>query len=1120
MENPKTPETQEAQTLDVKSLEEASGLFGFCENFTGFESDLQLLVESSDQGVDTISQNVVGLEVEAVKAVVYSEGKISEEGADVIVGIAEETSDTVVQSEEDVLDGETVNQTGSVEAQGDGNLVDLSGVVVEEVGDRENVRDGGMKDVILGLGGVDSVKKIDVSGDSISLYVDFSGSFTGFNEETKEKTRYLGLTMRNEVSTKAQDDEKEENQEFKFSLGDIVWVKTKSGTWWPGKILDPADASKYSLKSNHKQCLLAGYFGNSHVIWCYPSQLKPLHENFEQMSRQNKAWSFLGAVEKALNEFGELVKSEMSCSCILKRGGMFDGNAQVQERVFVPGSKYGKLDEFSLAQFEPEKFLSQLKYLAKVVSTPSMLQLASAKGRLSSFYRFIGHSQLPMQQLQGIPPDGDVGAGDVLMARDNTSVKVRDHNTKPHDGSSLFRTQKKKDFQVQEEDLNVTTLASLSKEEEIFSSGSPNVGNVDAGDDEKSDRGFDLRERKKSKYLSYPYVNWEHKSFPDETEDSKAQLVHFEGAGMNSVDGQFSGPPSVSKGSGKRFRKRWFKKFVSETTLPVNPEFINATSAKLLSELRFTAVDCLYPNEIKNFEVTEWFFSRYRISRYHDESIYEMYCKNIIRQTEATASEPCLLDRQSQEIKQISPGAKSDPKKRKGRTSKHSENGVLTDPPVVLGSKAEPGLNGKHVVLPSIKPENKKNRGENSMRSKVRSLSGLSDVNINVTTSSLSSKDIQEMGLQTKDTKEIPDLNANGTTPSLSTDVSQPITHAASEGKPVRKKRKRKGEVALQCTKDEICAALPNEISNNVDPIPLLVDLQVTGPYSIHDIPMQEGTGTDLPDSNGNGATKGLVVKDSLEVGSFPGEGNHEQKKRRRRRKATFDLPSSVLPAGIPDLNGTSAESISLGKDLQETICHSEQKKRRRNREGSTGRPRKREAIGIPNMITDHIVGSNGEALETTLLLTFASGVSIPSKEVLIATFCKFGFLKESETKLLEDSGKAQVVFARRADAEKAIQSFNNSNPFGATLLSFQLHPLSTDSLSLEGSGTAAKPSGPMLHPKETLPIDAIRQNLEMMTSMLEKPGNNISPEMRTKLESEIRGLLEKVRNMPCFSAS
>ncbi|XP_024188607.1 uncharacterized protein LOC112192915 [Rosa chinensis] len=39
--------------------------------------------------------------------------------------------------------------------------------------------------------------------------------------------------------------EDDQDYDYDFCVGDIVWVKTKINTRWPARIHDPADASKY-----------------------------------------------------------------------------------------------------------------------------------------------------------------------------------------------------------------------------------------------------------------------------------------------------------------------------------------------------------------------------------------------------------------------------------------------------------------------------------------------------------------------------------------------------------------------------------------------------------------------------------------------------------------------------------------------------------------------------------------------------------------------------------------------------------------------------------------------------------------------------------------------------------
>lgn len=237
---------------------------------------------------------------------------------------------------------------------------------------------------------------------------------------------------------------------------------------------------------------------------------------------------------------------------------------------------------------------------------------------------------------------------------------------------------------------------------------------------------------------------------------------------------------------------------------------------------------------------------------------------------------------------------------------------------------------------------------------------------------------------------------------------------------------------------------------------------------------------------------------------------------------------------GIPDLNGIGIEPIVMGKDLQGVNCIlpkvKPERKKRQKREASSNAS----SIIDSNKYRKVKTNAKAKALRTTLLLTFASG-TMPLKEVLFATFFRFESLRESETKVFKDSSTAYVVFARSSDAADALQYLETSNPFGPALVSYRLQHLPTatsglgpdKNLSMPPVQPVSSPSNPSQGTSPpagevaaTPPISIIRQNLEMMTSMLEKSGDNLTPKMKAKLEADITGLMKKVSTMAGSSSS
>ncbi|KAK5826578.1 serine/threonine-protein kinase ATM [Gossypium arboreum] len=1045
MENPKTPETLEAKNPDLDLLEEAyepPDLLTLIESSNGLGSilDVQLQENGNAFGGDSLAMDV------------------KENGVNII-----ETEEVCLVG--DGVDNVKEDQEERLELRVDTGIGDNAVVEpIKEEGTKEDDRSG--------INGVGLVKSVQVSGDNISLYVDFSGTLNEVNS--------TGLmTGKEELMV--------DGQEYKFYVGDIVWIRTKSQSWWPGKIFDPSKVPEYALAGEEKNWLLVGYFGSSHVAWCCSSQLKPFHVNFRQMIGRNKARSFLGAVEKAVEDFGKCLKMEMTCSCILKEDKFLSYGSSTKEGDSMPERKSGRLGEFSATQLEPVKFLCQLKSFAQVVSKPDMLEFVALQSYLSAFYCSIGHCQLPLHQLWETTYDADNAGSGSMGERDNNAGlgegnsisykflleqsdvmknEMLQHNlngvTVKTSGENWGALPESCEDIIAREGVFSSKQALTSRKRkrkvhyekrkvhyELSSSSTPFEGpdqgtclSVENGDDDselRNETGYELRERKKSRYLSYPYVNLEGKVLPV-TEDSKTLKVSHEEVK------EFIGSPSSDKRSAKRFQKTWYRKFIKGNDVTAYPELSNTSSADLLSELHLLAVDCLFQTESKTFGLTEWFFSRFRISSYHDESIYEMHCKNMANQKEATVTDPCLLG--------------NDPHQTKPTSS------------------------------PLTSPRNKmqkKKKLTSSATSNSKSPSGMLDGNINLVACNLSAKESQAMtseapnGKQThqenKEANNIPDLNGNG---------------AINRGLFVAN-------------------------GDNASSRSFMLDFQGTDPHSVETIAEQsnrEGLNVSLPDSSGP-----IAPLTSPNMVSFLSESKSGQKKRGRKPRAPSSSTNPVLTSNIPDLNGTSTEPNTSTKDSQEAnsvpSTGKPARKRRRRRKGEI-------SLGTPSMIINYNgAGTSGKLLATTLLLTFTPGASMPSKEVLVATFSRFGPLKESEVQILKDSSNARVVFMRNEDAAKALRSLEESNPFGANLTNYQLqnNNILTTHQHMEGFRLPAKLTGTMPRLGDAPPIDVIKKNLEMMTSMLEKSGDNLSPEMKAKLESEIKGLLKKVSHCPGSSS-
>ncbi|KAL0440943.1 UNVERIFIED_CONTAM: Serine/threonine-protein kinase ATM [Sesamum radiatum] len=795
-----------------------------------------------------------------------------------------------------------------------------------------------------------SPTKIEVSGNGINLFVEVFGPLDGICESNNNM------------------DDLGELVECTFDVGDLVWVKTRTPLWWPGMISDPSNAD--GTKSEKRGTYLVKYFGNANFIWCKNSDLKPFAEYFEQLSRQNNSRSFCGSVEKALSEIGSRVKSKMTCPCFSKESQTVAVQQSVGNR--EEGStlmdRRGKSEVRSLSLFDPASISARIRHLARFVDVPGKIELIVMKNHLSAFCRSIGHLQLPLHLLRS-------SSDAAQRAQDGLTSELTDKGHNKLSGScrkTVPKRQKRKR----------SDNADLVLDDKKASSG----------------KGSESRERKKSRYLSYPYVDVNQglkdtSTVGQETED----LKQSSSLSTNST-------PSGSC-SGTNFRKRGSRKPSKGNHAVSKEDNIDACSSELLAELCSTARDSSYLSRSKYSGSLKRFYSSFRTFAFLN---VDTACKDAGSQ-------------QAPDLERCPPHSCTETEgQMEGiRGVKEPENQRANIAPVK--ERAQDALPADLLSSPSE---------HNSSHETEGATPGLPQVNM---------------------IARLPDLNGNHPSFSIEqipyggpfTNLSNPLPNQTREG----------------------------FVSPNVNGVNQMVFTSVPSltDVTLQNIP-QVGNVVNHTTQFWNGEFRsreldsgvmntGFIsfVQPPVQMGLYPSAGKPQQK--------TGNKAANIEP-------GNKAADVEPGSNV----------KRTRN----------------VNIV---------EELGGSLLLNFAPGSTLPSKETLVATFSRFGLLKESE---IQKSGEKQAIWRITCQFQtpwhaRCSEDHNEKKSLADAATLFTCECMQNSSQAW-GWGTPD--------------IALIRQNVEMMKSTLEKAGNSLSSEMRAKLENEIKAFLEKLSSMGGSSSS
>ncbi|KAK4777752.1 hypothetical protein SAY87_017939 [Trapa incisa] len=425
-------------------------------------------------------------------------------------------------------------------------------------------------------------KEVHISGDNISLYVEICRPECEITHKTVDKVESLeeDSGSKNMVVT--------DNEESEFATGDVVWVSTKTKTWWPGKIEDPQDAGKFGVKNEPNGRLLICYLASRHISWYHPFQVKPFYENFMQMSSQNKSKGFIAAVEKAVNEFSNCLKSRLTSSYSHLASIQSSSNIVKSNRPSII-SAFG---DISATLMNSRDLILHLKNLASARSKYRVLEPAILWSYLSAFYCSLNDIKLPVNLTCSMANDEVAvpgSEGDLLLNCDNLSGdKIgSDQSLEDVCNSEVIEKRSGRMAKLRNKKSAKYCKVRDTNDNKVECPHEPIIG------EEGSvlgliEKGHDSRTRKKSRYLSYPYINLEGK---------KSSIK---------VDDELVGSGSVVKDTSNCQQKL---KLLHD--IPVD-KFLCISSVKLLLGLRIAALNYSSPDESENIERIKGFFYKFR----------------------------------------------------------------------------------------------------------------------------------------------------------------------------------------------------------------------------------------------------------------------------------------------------------------------------------------------------------------------------------------------------------------------------------------------------------------------------------------------------------------------------